>query len=445
MTGTARYAHAARRTLDYVLADMTGEHGGFYSARDADSGGHEGTFYVWRPEQLEKVLSAEDAKFAAKIFGVDLLGNFEGQTTILHLTQTPAEWARELKTTEAAFTERLDKIREKLARARAWREEPLRDEKSITAWNGLMIETFAKAAAVRGDARYRKAAEDAATFVWEKLEGKAGLKRSWFEGKASLEGQQEDYAFAALGHVALYDLTGETSWLERAEKLTRDMITKFLDKEAGDYFMTASSSTFNKPKARTDAGMPSGNAAALELFAKLARRSRLPDHRLRGEALLAALSGIAARTPMSNSFTLMGADILLNGGSGPRQFLAKGVVDARTRIGGDGKLSVELRIAKGWHINSEKPLEEFFIPTSLSVEGAKNADVEYPDALRRKLGFHDKELALYEGTVVLKAALPAAKTGPVRATLKLQACSDEICLEPETAVLTLPASTTTGG
>ncbi|MDH3579424.1 MAG: thioredoxin domain-containing protein, partial [Hyphomicrobiales bacterium] len=169
ITGTARYAAAARRTLDYVLDDMTASHGGFFSARDADSGEEEGTFYVWRPEQLEKALSPEDAKFARDVFGVSLIGNFEGQTTVLHLAKTPAEWAAELKISEAAFTTRLDAIRRTLAKTRASREAPLRDEKIVTAWNGMMIAAFAEAAAVLSEDKYRDAALKAATFIWDNI------------------------------------------------------------------------------------------------------------------------------------------------------------------------------------------------------------------------------------------------------------------------------------
>ncbi len=432
ITGSARYANAARRALDYVLADMTAPHGGFYSARDADSGGHEGTFYVWRPEQLEKVLGAEDAKFAQDIFGVSLTGNFEGQTTVLHLTKTPADWAAELKISEAEFTVRLNAVRRTLNEARKTREAPFRDEKSVTAWNGMMIATFAEAAAVLDEARYREAAEKAGRFIWDKVRDSNSLKRTFFEGRPALDGQQEDYAFTALGFVALYDLTGDALWLERAEALAEDMVKRFRDEKAGDFYMTASINTFGKAKARTDSGIPSGNAAALELFALLAQRSRKPDHRLRGEALLAALSGIAIRSPQSNAYSLMAADMLLHGGAGPRQFLAKGTVDAKGKFDPANRLlTVSLRIAPGWHVNSDKPLEDFFIPTRLTVVGAENAAVTYPAAVRRKLGFHDKELALYEGTVLLKARLPEKAGPPVRARLNLQACSDEICLEPQ--------------
>jgi uncharacterized protein YyaL (SSP411 family) len=339
---------------------------------------------------------------------------------------------------EAELLRRADDIRTRLASARQSREAPHRDEKIVTAWNGMMIATFAEAADTLDEPRYADAALKAADFIWNEMRGDGRLKRAWFEGSAALDGQQEDYAFTALAFVALYDVTHDKVWLERAEALAGDMVKLFRDGAAGDFYMTASASTFGKAKARTDGGTPSGNAAALELFAKLARRSRVPEHRVNGEALLAAVSGVAVGSPMSSGYSLLAADLLLRGGAGKRQFMAKGVVDAKSRFDtASGALTVTLRIAPGWHVNSDKPLEEFFIPTELKVEGAESAKVTYPAALRRKLGFHDKELALYEGTVELKAILPKGSKAPVTANLSLQACSDEICLEPESAVLTV--------
>lgn len=438
LSGKTRYAHAARRTLDYVLDDMTSPQGGFYSARDADSGGEEGTFYVWSEEQIEKALGKEDAGFAKKAFGVTFEGNYENSTTILHFPAMVDQLSKQLGMDEAAFTLRIDKIRTTLNKVRQSREAPFRDEKLLSAWNGMMITAFAEAAQVLDEERYRDAAIKAGTFIWENMRDGKGLKRAYFEGKAVLEGQQEDHAYMALAYIALHDLTGEKKWLERAETLTDEMVKRFRDDKAGDYYMTASAGTFGKAKARADAGTPSGNAVALEVFAKLSQRSRKPDHRLRGEALLAAISGVATGDVPSNAYTLYAADLLLRGAAGPRQFMAKGTVDARAILdAGKSELTVRLKMTPGWHVNSDKPLEEFFTPTVLKVEGAGDAKVLYPQAVKRKLGFHDKELALYEGSVDIKVALPKGLALPIKANLRLQACSDEVCLEPQNTILTL--------
>jgi uncharacterized protein YyaL (SSP411 family) len=439
LTGNERLATGARNALDYVLDDMTSPQGGFYSARDADSEGEEGTFYVWTTDQIDEALDKDDAEFAKTAYGITFEGNFENGTSVLHFPKMANQMAKQLGMDEAAFYARINKIRTKLTEVRSKREAPHRDEKILTAWNGMMIVTFAEAAEILGEKRYRQAALKGGTFLWDVMHDDGKLQRAFFEGKTELDGQQEDYAFSALGFISLYDLTGEQKWLDRAETIMSEMVKGFRDETAGDYYMTASLNTFGKAKARTDSGTPSGNAAALEVFAKLTHRSANPDHRINGEALLSALSGLAAKSPQSNAYSLLAADMQLRGGAGARQFMSKGVVDASAKLDlSSGEVTVKVKVADGWHINSNTPLEDFFIATQLTVEGVDGAKITYPVHKKMKLGFHDKELALFEGAVELKAKLANVPDGAVTAKLRVQACSDKICLEPETADLRIP-------
>ncbi|GBF26172.1 thiol:disulfide interchange protein DsbD [bacterium MnTg02] len=440
LTGSETYASAIRRTLDFVLSDMTAPEGVFYSAFDADSGGEEGTFYVWRPHQLNELLGKKDGALAAEIFGIDSMGNFEGLTSVPYLPKSIPEAARKLNLEEAQLTKRLDKIRAKLVAARAKRVAPARDEKIVTAWNGLMIAAFADAGRLPNSGKYLKAAEKAANFIWARMTtADGGLHRVFFEGKAELEGALEDYSFMALAAIALFDATSDKLWLERASKLTDLMVTRFQDKEAGDFYRTASVVTFRRGKARNDGQTPSGNSVALEVFAKLSKRSQNPEYRRHGETLLPALSGVALKGPGGNSYTLRAADILLRGETGSRLYLAKGVVRADAAYdASDKSIHVRINIAPGWHINSNKPLEDFFIATELKHFGENSsAAVSYPEAVLRKLGFNDKELAVYEGQVELRLPVSQPINGILKAELRIQACSDKICLEPETAVLSL--------
>ncbi len=446
VTGEWRFAHAARRTLDYVLADLTNAEGGFYSARDSDSNGEHGTteegaFYVWTPDQLRGLLGAEDAKAAELIFGVTAEGNFEGKT-VLHFPQPPRKLAAALNLSGEALAAKINRLRQILATHRAERQAPKRDDKIVTAWNGMMISAFAHAALELEDSRLKEAAVRAAGFIWSRLYGAGGLKRIYFDGHADIDGTQEDYAHLALAFVAIYDLTNDRRWLERAETLTGEMVARFLDKNSGDFFMTASPETIGHAKMRTDSSIPSGNAVALELFAKLAHRSPLHDHRTHGEALLAALSGIALEAPSGSGYALLAGDTLLRGETGPRQFAGKGTVRVSASIErSKGRLTIHLAMAPGWHINAHEPLEDNFVATEVKLEGLRGAIAVYPEAQRRKLGFHQHELALYEGRVDVKVLLPNDLPSSLRAVLKLQACSDEICLEPETVELTVPVNT----
>ncbi len=434
LTGEPRYQSAARRTLDFVLNEMTSAEGGFLSAFDADSEGGEGLYYLWTPDELKKVLK-QDATFATKVFGVTKEGNFEGRN-ILHFPESPVDLAYELKLDEADFFSRINRLRKPLWKVRKKRTPPHRDDKIVMAWNGLMIAALAEASEILSEPRYLQAASKAANFLWTKMRNDKGvLFRAFFKGDAALQATQTDYAALALALIALYDATNDGDWLQRAEDVTAVMITRFEDKIAGDFYRTAETETFQRGKSRSDADTPSGNALALELFAKLMRRSRNPEYRRKGEALLAALSGLALQSVNSNAYGLMAADVFLRGETGPRQYLAKGTVRATGMVDKEKNLlRVILDIAPGWHINAHKPLEDFFIPTELIIEsGEEKSKITYPKPIRRKLDFHSKELALYEGRVEINA--PFKKGAKIN--LRLQACSNKICLEPETVVMNI--------
>ena len=180
----------------------------------------------------------------------------------------------------------------------------------------------------------------------------------------------------------------------RAEHLVERMHALFFDKGAGDYIMAQSDGTIPAAKIRTDQPVPSGNAVALELYAKLARRTMSSEYRQRAHTLLAAVTGVAAGAPGSSGYVLKSADELLRGELGSVQFLARGRVRvALTRLG-DDSARLDVEIAPGWHINAHKPLEDHFIPTVVSLQGPgkpQPTKVAYPEALERKLGFGRKQ------------------------------------------------------
>ena len=165
----------------------------------------------------------------------------------------------------------------------------------------------------------------------------------------------------------------------------------------------------------------------------LTHRSHEPEFRNRGDALLAALSGLAVEAPRSVAYVLRGADMMRRGEVGPVQYFAKGKVRVETKIDKDNaRAIVSLQIAPGWHINSKKPLNEDFIPTKLEVVNKKmlGGAVQYPVDVVRKLKFNDGDMALYEGNVDIIAPLSKNVGDSLNLKLTLQACSDEICLEP---------------
>lgn len=442
MTGDARYERAVRRLFAFVLSDLRAPGGGFYAAYDADSEGGasetgEGLFYVWKDDELSGALGADDAKFARTAFGITKTGNFEGRNT-LHLEGGIQSAARRAGTTPQVFIARLDSILEKLRNhRRTTRKAPSRDNKVLTSWNGAMIAALAEGAMAFNEPAWIKAAEAAAAFFWDKMGGSEGaLKRQHFDGAASLVATQQGHALMALGYVALYDATANEAWLERAKSLAGNMEKKFRDATTNDYFMTVSGG-FYRPKISADGDLPAGNAAAIDLFARLARRDLDPEHRARAESILAAISGNAIEEPTSHAFTLRAADQLLNGETGPRQFASRGRVRATARADTPRAATVTINVADGWHINAHKPLEDDFIPTVIKTASANEPSpgITYPTPKVQKLTFNDAPLALYDGEITIAVRAPDGAALPEKLALTVQACSTQICLEPETVVL----------
>ena len=237
-TGREDYATTARDVLGYVARDLGSPEGAFYSAEDADSEGEEGKFYVWTPAELRAALSESDADLIAHHYGVTAAGNFEHGTTILTEAHSLEETARHFELTAGAAAARLARARETLLAARGRRVRPHRDDKILTAWNGLMISAFARGSRALDDPALRTSAERAAEFIWERLyDAKTGaLERRWREGEAAGPGQLDDYAYYARGLIDLYGATFEPRWLERAVRVTEAQIERFWDEKDGAFF-----------------------------------------------------------------------------------------------------------------------------------------------------------------------------------------------------------------
>ncbi len=429
VTGNADYAATARKTLDYILADLTAPGGAFYATRDADSEGEEGTYYVWTEDQLRSVLGAELGRKAAAWFGEIADGDMAGKI-ILNKDQLPAEAARALPGLFA-----------RLAETRAGRQKPRRDDKIIASWNGLAIVAFARAAMVFDDQRYRDAAVKAADFLWHRLRAPDGsLRRIYFDGEASIEAQLEDHASLARAMLFVYDLTGTPKWLDRARILADAMVAKFGDPEIGDFYASKSAGGFSVVKPRSDGDMPSGNALALDVLARLARRDGDPDRRRATEMAVAALSGLAVNDSLGGVSILSAIDRHQNGEGGVVRHAGRGKARIRLRVG-VGRLVARVTLAKGWHVNGAEPLQDYLIPTRLFLTKAGQplvVPVDYPAAKVKKLAFNDTPVAVLEGTVDIAADISKFEGPVVDGQLRLQACSDTICLAPETLTFRLP-------
>lgn len=447
LTGNPEHHRTAKRILDYVLRDMTSPKGTFYSATDADSAGEEGTFFIWTPEELDTALGETDATMAKLVWNVTEEGNFEG-TSILHTSRTMSELAKALDLSEDALVAKIDSWTETLRLAREEREHPLRDEKVLSSWNGMMISALAEGADRLNDERYLQAAERAATAIWTDMhKGNGELYRSYFNDRASVEGTQADYAYLAEGFLALYDATGNRLWLNRAMELSDTMNEKFWDLEHGAYYMGGSvvsgASLSSRPKDLGDNSIPSGNSVALRVLSRLFKRTGEPRYESFANELISALSSRIAQQPTGYFYLLTGVAEHLTGERSDRQYGGRGVVKSHAQIK-DDKLVVAITLADGWHINSDQPLQDYLIPTRLTLASGQPLDnVSYPKALVRTLGFQQSELSLFENQFELTADLPANVSSTdddksklvAEINLQLQACNDKTCLAPETLPL----------
>ena len=273
--GHKRYRRVCEETLDWMLREMRGPEGGFYSALDADSEGEEGRFYVWTPAQIRDALAAaaeadpncinfpaQEAGKLMQFYGVTEEGNFEG-ANVLHLAGA----------VEAAEPEGLDDARRALLEARAQRVRPGLDDKRLASWNALAIAALADAGAVLGRDDYLDAARACAEFVLGEMRGPDGnLLRTYKDGRAHLNAYLEDHAFLLEALLALYEASFETRWFSEARALAETTIARFGDPERGGFYSTSADheQLIARRKEVGDHPIPSGNSSAAMGLLRLA-------------------------------------------------------------------------------------------------------------------------------------------------------------------------------
>ncbi|SEN51361.1 thioredoxin domain-containing protein [Lihuaxuella thermophila] len=314
-TRDEKYAQTAREIFKYVLRDMTSPEGGFYSAEDADSEGVEGKFYVWTPEQIVEVLGQEEGELFCACYDVTGEGNFEDHTSILNQIHVSLEEiARERKLTLEELEKRLEDAREKLFTARAKRVHPLKDDKILTSWNGLMIAALARGFRVLGETEYIEAASEAVQFINRKLRREDGrLLVRYRDGESAYLGYLDDYAFLSWGLMELYEATFRAEYLHQAIDLTKEMLELFGDPEEGGLYFYGKDGEelFSRPKEIYDGAVPSGNSVAAYNLIRLAKLTS--DERFIQEAdkQLKAFAKSVASSPISHSFFLLAMQFAL--------------------------------------------------------------------------------------------------------------------------------------
>ncbi len=299
-------------TLDYVVREMTDSSGGFYSTQDADSEGEEGKFFVWSRQEILNVLGEEDGKLFCDYFDVTEGGNFEGHN-ILNIKSSLEAVASKAGVEIARMQAVVERGRKILFELREKRIKPGRDEKILTAWNGLMLTAFAEAAAVLKRDDYRKIAEANAGFALAKLERDGLLLRTYKDGEAKLNGYLEDYACLIEGLISLYEATGTLEWIEAARRLSETMIEQFWDDEDGAFFFTGKSheQLIVRSKDFMDNATPSGNSVAAFALQKLGLLTGEEKYARLAVTIFRALADQIRRYPSAFSWALCGLDFYL--------------------------------------------------------------------------------------------------------------------------------------
>ncbi|MCI1960046.1 MAG: thioredoxin domain-containing protein [Clostridia bacterium] len=291
------WEHVVRKTLDYVLNEMTHENGGFYCAQDADSDGEEGKYYSFTPEEIISYIGENDGEYFCKWFGITQNGNFEGKS-IPNLIENQ-NWEN--------TDERIVNSCRKLYSYRLKRASLRKDDKILTSWNSLMIVAFAKAGYLLNEPKYLQAAEKANTFITENLMNGERLSARWREGEAAYDGKLDDYAFYALALLELYEATFNSTYLQKAIDITDIMLDLFFDSENGGFYLYSSDSEelIDRPKEIYDGAMPSGNSVAAYVLCRLAKLTGEIKWQNASDKQLKFLSGSIEDYPMGYSFALL--------------------------------------------------------------------------------------------------------------------------------------------
>ena len=336
-----QYAEVARDILDYVARDMTSKGGGFFSAEDADSlfehgkpEHGEGAFYVWTEKQIDDVLGSDAVVFKFQ-FGVQPHGNapegsdpqdeFRGKNILIQ-RHAVAETATHFKKSEDEIRQSLARSREKLLSIRNKRPRPHLDDKIISAWNGLMISAFARAAQVLDEPRYLDSAKRAATFLRANLYDEKLLFRNYREGRSAIEGFADDYAFVIQGMLDLYEASFDVEWLKFALKLQETQDRLFFDEKGGGYFSTSGKdkSVVLRMKDDNDSAEPAASSiSALNLLrlAQFRNDKQFEEHGRRTiDSFAATMNHFASAMPQ----LLVALDFSR---SNPRQIVIAGKID----------------------------------------------------------------------------------------------------------------------
>ena len=326
VTGDSLFKQVMAESVGYILREMLHPEGGFYSTQDADSEGEEGKFFVWTPQEINALVGEEDGEIFNRIFDVTDEGNFE-EKNILHPILTVEQSSKFFRKDLSEIESLIARVKQKLFTEREKRIKPFRDEKIITAWNGLMLSGLAEAIKVSPQPIYLDAANRAVDFFFTKMFRDGFLLHTYKDGQAKLLGYLDDYAFFATGLLDLYEASFDRQLLDRAVQLADIMMAEFWDESDGGFFYTGKSHEplISRAKPLFDASIPSGNAMATRLLLRLHAITGKDEYHQRAEKVLRTYYEAMESQPFGFAHLLCALDFYLQK---PKEIVVVGERDA---------------------------------------------------------------------------------------------------------------------
>ncbi len=315
--GDNSHKQVAEEILTYVMRDLMGQQGEFFSAEDADSEGEEGRFYTWTAAELAETLGVEKATLFGGYYNVTAKGNFEQGTNILHTVGgSLPEYAAKTKRSESELADIFEECRKKLFIRRNKRRRPFRDDKVLTAWNALMAVALAKAARVLNRAAYRVAAEKCLAFVAQNLRRSDGrLMAAYRDGESRHMAYLDDYAYLLWALMELNETMPTEENIKKAKMLAEEMIDLFWDEIEEGFFLVGRDAEplLVRPREWVDAAMPSGSSVAALMLVRLSDKTGERKYREISSRMLKCMAGELSRSPMAYTFLLIVCESLFSG------------------------------------------------------------------------------------------------------------------------------------
>ena len=304
ITKDSFFSEVVRKTLDYVIREMTSDNGTFFSAQDADTNGEEGQTFVWKKQEIEKILG-DNSEIFCIYYDVTDGGNFEGNT-ILANNISASSLGFKFNKTETEIQNIVSECSHKLLEARSKREQPGKDDKVITSWNGLMISGFLAGYRITDDVNYFDIAKKSIDFFEKSFKKNNMLHRTFKNNNPKLNGYLDDYAYMANASIDMFENTSEPKYLEFATNLANHLIIHFWDDSTDGFFFTSDSheKLIIRPKNNYDLSMPSGNSVAAYVLLRLHHITQNKQFLEIAKKIIEAQATAAAENPFAFGYLL---------------------------------------------------------------------------------------------------------------------------------------------